>query len=124
MHPHIHTYTRVHILQVQRAAEADETAYQWFVRTQQSSNADRDSLSAEVALLHSHIASRDKRDDLDCTKLELLLGNIAAYMDGNLLRFRVVRVFDVWARLAANGKTMRDSFAHLFRGLSKGRRKT
>jgi len=120
MHPHIHTYTRVHILQVQRAAEADETAYQWFVRTQQSSNADRDSLSAEVALLHSHIASRDKRDDLDCTKLELLLGNIAAYMDGNLLRFRVVRVFDVWARLAANGKTMRDSFAHLFRGLSKG----
>jgi hypothetical protein len=120
MRLHIHAYTRVHILQVQRAAEADETAYQWFVRTQQSSNAHRDSLSAEVALLHSHIASRDKRDDLDCTKLEFLLGNIAAYMDGNFLRFRVMRFFDAWARLAANGKTMRDSFAHLFRGLSKG----
>ena len=116
----IHTRARAQMPQVQRAAGTDEAAYQWFVRAHQSSSADRDSLSAEVALLHSHIACRDRRDDIDGTKLDLLLERIAAHLDVNFLRFRLVRVFALWARLAANGKTMRDSFAHLFRGLSKG----
>jgi hypothetical protein len=106
--------------QVQHAAGTDETAYDWFLQTCEANTASRESLSAQIALLHTHIASMDQGTGTNGSRLELLLYNFAEFADCAFLRWHVARIFDKWARISANSTVMRDTFRHLFRGLGKG----
>ena len=102
--------------QVQHAAEADEIAHHWFVQTQHVSPASCESLSAEVALLHAHIASNEG-DGANRKHTETLLDNVADYVDCAVVKRQMVRIFEAWACLSANGRVIRDSFDHLYQCL-------
>ena len=105
--------------QVQHAAEADEIAHHWFVQTHATSSTSRESLSAEVVLLHAHIASNGG-EGANGQQMEMLLDNFADYADRAIVKRRLVRILDAWAHVATTCKVMRDSFDHLYRGFGIG----
>ena len=106
---------------VRHAAEADEQAFDWWVHLYETNLSSRNSVAAEVALLRAHIASSNYQENgIGGRKLQALLDNIGNYADIAFLRCRTMKIFDSWSRLAGSGKTLRDCFGHLLRGVSKG----
>ncbi len=107
--------------QVQQAVSADEGAYHWFLsQTNQAAASSRETLCAEVALLHTHISTMDS-NGLCGAKADVLMGNLADLLKETFYQRHTRPSFAAWARVTANSALVRTSFDCLFRGLgSKG----
>ena len=102
--------------QVLQAVEVDQEAYHWFLQTNQSAVSSRESLCAEVALLHTHIATSD-HDRSSGGKVEILMENLALLHQDSVFQRQARLPFVAWARVTANSTLIRKIFDHLSRGL-------
>ena len=86
------------------------------LQTNQGDTASREALRAEVALLHTHIATSSHDDRL--SKVDILQDSLATLLQ-TFSSKGMPDPFVAWARVTANSAVMRKIFIHLSRGVDR-----